>query len=119
MPRLDSQGRSIAPVTGPLGLDSPTLIVEVKSEAGQISASVVRGLQGAMLSNRADQGLLVAWGGITKDARREIRTDRLTMRVWTADDLLDELFDVYDQLPDEHRSGIPLKCAWVLDEEPD
>lgn len=59
----------------------------------------------------------MAWGGITKDAKREIRTDRLTMRVWTADDVLDELFDVYDRLPDEYRASIPLKRAWVLDEE--
>lgn len=111
------QGVDILAGSGPLGLDSPTLIVEVKSETGQVSAPVVRGLQGAMMSNRADQGLLVAWGGITKDAKREIRTDRLTMRVWTADDLLDELFDVYDLLPDSLRSRIPLKKAWVLDEE--
>jgi restriction system protein len=111
------QGVDILAGSGPLGLDSPTLIVEVKSETVQIPAPVVRGLQGAMLSNRSDQGLLVAWGGITKDAKREIRTDRLTMRVWTADDLLDELFDVYDQLPDEYRVSIPLKRAWVLDEE--
>lgn len=56
-------------------------------------------------------------GGITKDAKREIRTDRLGMRVWTTDDFLDELFDVYDRLPDEYRVSIPLKRAWVLDEE--
>ncbi len=111
------QGVDILAGSGPLGLDSPTLIVEVKSETGQIPAPVVRGLQGAMLSNRSDQGLLVAWGGITKDAKREIRTDRLTMRVWTADDLLDELFDVYDRIPDEYRASVPLKRAWVLDEE--
>lgn len=111
------QGVDILAGSGPLGLDSPTLIVEVKSETGQVSAPVVRGLQGAMLSNRSDQGLLVAWGGITKDAKREIRTDRLTMRVWTADDVLDQLFDVYDRLPEETRSAIPLKRAWVLDEE--
>lgn len=111
------QGVDILAGSGPLGLDSPTLIVEVKSETGQVSAPVVRGLQGAMLSNRSDQGLLVAWGGITKDAKREIRTDRLTMRVWTADDLLDHMFDVYDRLPEETRAKIPLKRAWVLDEE--
>jgi restriction system protein len=103
--------------SGPLGLSSPTVIVEVKSEEGQIRAPVVRGLQGAMLSNRSDQGLLVAWGGITKDAKREIRTDRLTMRVWDADDLLDQLFDIYEQLPESTRAAIPLKHAWVLDEE--
>ena len=111
------QGVDILAGSGPLGLNSPTVIVEVKSEEGQIRAPVVRGLQGAMLSNRSDQGLLVAWGGITKDAKREIRTDRLTMRVWDADDLLDQLFDIYDQLPDSTRAAIPLKHAWVLDEE--
>ncbi len=111
------QGVDILAGSGPLGLDSPTLIVEVKSEEGQIKAPVVRGLQGAMLSNRSDQGLLVAWGGINKEAKREIRTDRLTMRVWDADDLLDQLFEVYDQLPEETRRELPLKRAWVLDEE--
>lgn len=111
------QGVDILAGSGPLGLDSPTLIVEVKSETGQVSAPVVRGLQGAMRSMRADQGLLVAWGGITKDAWREIRTERLTMRVWNADDLLDQLFDVYDLLPDETRNLVPLKRAWVLDED--
>lgn len=111
------QGVDILAGSGPLGLDSPTLIVEVKSETGQVSAPVVRGLQGAMLSNRSDQGLLVAWGGISKDAKREIRTDRLTMRVWDADDVLDQLFDVYDRLPEQTRAAIPLKRAWVLDEE--
>lgn len=111
------QGVDILAGSGPLGLDSPTLIVEVKSEEGQVKAPVVRGLQGAMLSNRSEQGLLVAWGGITKDARREIRTDRLTMRVWDADDLLDQLFEVYDRMPEENRRAIPLKHAWVLDDE--
>lgn len=102
---------------GPLGLDSPTLIVEVKSEAGQIGAAVVRGLQGAMASHKADQGLLVAWGGLNKPAIAAIRTDRLTIRVWDAEDVLDHLFNVYDRLPDETRTRIPLKRAWVLDEE--
>ncbi|MGN7132506.1 restriction endonuclease [Rhodococcoides corynebacterioides] len=111
------QGVDILAGSGPLGLDSPTLIVEVKSENGQIGAPVVRGLQGAMMSNRSDQGLLVAWGGITKDAKREIRTDRLTMRVWDADDLLDQIFDVFQDLPEETRLALPLKRAWVLDEE--
>lgn len=111
------QGVDILAGSGPLGLDSPTLIVEVKSEEGQVSAPVVRSLSGAIRHNRADQGLFVAWGGITKDAKREIRPERLTMRVWDADDLLDQLFDVYDRLPDVTRAAIPLKHAWVLDEE--
>jgi restriction system protein len=102
---------------GPLGLDSPTLIVEVKSEPGPISSPVVRGLQGAMSQHRADQGLLVAWGGINGPAQREVRTDRLTLRVWDADEIVNRLLSSYDRLPDEMRARIPLKRAWVLDEE--
>lgn len=116
-PEGADQGVDILAGSGPLGLDSPTLIVEVKSEETQVAAPVVRGLQGAMLQNRSDQGLLMAWGGITKDAQREIRTDRLTMRVWDAENLLDELFDVYPQLPEWVRREIPLQQAWVLADE--
>lgn len=113
------QGVDILAGTGPLGLDSPTLIVEVKSGAAAIGAPVVRGLQGAMLSHRADQGLLVAWGGITKEAKAEIRKDRLTMRVWDADDLLDQVFEVYESLDDSLRAQIPLKRTWVLVDDGD
>ncbi|RZU62657.1 restriction endonuclease [Zhihengliuella halotolerans] len=112
------QGVDILAGSGALGLDSPTLIVEVKSEDSQVKAPIVRGLQGAMLQNRSDQGLLVAWGGITREAEREIRTDRLTMRVWSAKELLDQLFETYAQLPEDMRRRIPLKQAWVLDDEP-
>lgn len=65
----------------------------------------------------SDQGLLVPWGGITKEARRSIASDRLTMRVWDADEVLDQLFDVYELLPEGMRARIPMKRAWVLDEE--
>ncbi len=102
---------------GPLGLDSPTLIAECNSEAGQIGAQVIRGLQGAMASHKADQGLLVAWGGLNKPATQAIRTDRLTIAVWVDEAVLDHLFAVYDRLPDETRARLPLKRAWVLDEE--
>lgn len=102
---------------GPLGLDSPTLIVEVKSEPGPIASPVVRGLQGAMQQHRADQGLLVAWGGINVPAQREVRTDRLTLRVWDADEIVNRLLAAYPRLPDDMRARIPLKQVWVLDEE--
>lgn len=102
---------------GPLGLDSPTLIVEVKSEPGPVASPVVRGLQGAMSQHRADQGLLVAWGGINGPARREIRADRLTLAVWDGEEIVRRLLDVYDRLPADLRTQIPLTQAWVLNEE--
>ncbi len=110
-------GVDIVAGRGPLGLDSPTLIVEVKSEPGPIDVKVVRGLHSAMTQHRADQGLLVAWGGVTGPAAREFKRDRTSFRIWDSEELLNRLFETYDRLPASTQSRIPLKQAWVLDED--
>ena len=99
---------------GPLGLDSPTLVVEVKSEAGKIGAGVVTGLLGAMNHQAADQALLVAWGGLTPQATTLLMTQRLKLAIWTDEDILDRLTENYERLPNVTRAAIPLKQAWVL-----
>ena len=99
---------------GPLGLDSPTLVVEVKSESTQVGVPVVNQLKGALSTHGADQALLVAWGGLSKQAAELRRTQRLSIQVWTAEDLLDRLFSVYERLSDEMRVRIPLKRTWIL-----
>jgi restriction system protein len=61
--------------------------------------------------------LLVAWGGLNKQAETLRMSQRLKVRVWTAEEVIDHLLDVYDRLPEETRTAIPLKRAWVLVEE--
>ena len=111
-------GVDILAGSGPLGLDSPTLIVEVKSEPTPVDVKVVRGLHSAMTQHRADQGLLVAWGGVTKPAMREFQRDRTSFRIWDAEELLNQLFETYERLPADTQARLPLKRAWVLDENP-
>lgn len=101
---------------GPLGLDSPT-IVEVKSEPGPVGVAVMRGLHSAMDNNRAQQGLLVAMGGINAQATAEFRALRTRIQVWDAETLLGHVFAVYPRLPGATRAALPLKQAWVLDDE--
>lgn len=103
--------------TGPLGLDAPTLIVEVKSEPTPIGSRVLRGLHSAMTRHSADQALLVSWGRVTRPAELEFKRDHTTMRVWDADALLDQLFFTYDRPPPATRALIPLQQVWVLDDE--
>lgn len=110
-------GVDILAGSGPLGMDSPTLIVEVKSEPGPVDIKVLRGLHSALTHHRADQGLLVAWGGVTSAARNEFERDRTWFRIWDAEKLLDLLFETYDQLPKDTQMRIPLKRVWVLDDE--
>lgn len=99
---------------GPLGLDSPTLVVEVKSESTQIGVPILNQLKGALSTHGANQALLVAWGGLTKQAEELRRTQRLSIQVWTSEDLLDRLFSVYERLSDDMRVRIPLKRTWIL-----
>lgn len=60
----------------------------------------------------------MAWGGINSAVKREFSQQRTRMAFWDADDVLDKLFEVYPQLPDATKAALPLKLAWVLDQEP-
>lgn len=116
-PAGPDQGVDILVGSGPLGLDEPKLVVEVKSQDSAVDSEVVRRLQGAIATYGASQGLLVAWAGLNKPARDEIRQHRLKVRVWEADQVLDELFAVYELLPADTRRLVPLTRAWVLAED--
>jgi restriction system protein len=99
---------------GPLGLDSPKLLVQVKSDQSPIGAPIVTQLHGVMGTHGADQGLLVAWGGLTRPARDALKNHHFRVRIWDADDIVDAVIRTYDRLPEAIRSGIPLKPVWIL-----
>jgi restriction system protein len=102
---------------GALGLDSPRLVVQVKSDASPVGAPVVQQLQGALSTAGADQALLVAWGGLTKQAQQAVAGQQFKIRVWTADELIDALCATYSQLSEELRAELPLKQVWTVVDE--
>jgi len=106
-------GVDISAGRGPLGLDSPRLLVQVKS-GGQIGAPVVSQLQGVMSTHGADQGLLVAWSGLSKQARDALKNQQLHVRVWEAAEVIDALLRTYDRLPSEIQAAVPLRRVWML-----
>ena len=102
---------------GLLGLEGPRLIVQVKSSPTPVDAKTVRELHGVLTTHGADQALLVAWGGVNKSARNELRSQFFRVRVWNADDLLDAVLLNYDKLEEEMRADLPLKGIWSLAKE--
>lgn len=98
---------------GPLGLDAPRLLVQVKSRS-QIGAPVVTQLHGVMTTHGADQGLLVAWGGLSKPARDALETHQLRVRVWEGADVVEAVLQRYERLSEEIKSQLPLKWVWML-----
>lgn len=103
--------------SGPLGMDSPKICIQVKSSSTAMDVRVVRELQGVVGRLSADQGLLVAWGGLTRAAEREVRQQFFQVRVWNSEDVLRELIAVYDKLPGDIRAQLPLKQVWTLVED--
>ena len=104
---------------GPLGLDTPHLIVQVKSGTTPVKAQTVRELHGLLATHSAEKALLVAWGGVNRPARRELRTEFFRVRVWDADNLLGAVLRNYEKLDEELRSELPLKRIWTLVEDAD
>ncbi|MBF6606701.1 MAG: restriction endonuclease [Chloroflexi bacterium] len=98
----------------PLGFGEPRIVVQVKSTDGPADVTVLRTLKGSMTDFRADQGLVVSWGGFKDSLEREARNDYFKIRLWNQSTLLNELFETYDLLGAELRAELPLKRAWMV-----
>lgn len=107
-------GADILAAKGPLGLDSPTLCVQVKATAAPADVTTFRALQGTMTTFGASQGLLVCWGGFTQAVKNEARQHTFTIRLWDQSDLVQAIYRVYERLPEEIQAELPLKRVWTL-----
>ena len=107
-------GVDILAGAGPLGLDSPKIVVQVKSQNTQVGDEVIQTLQGALARFGADQALLVAWGGVNKNAANSLSTQKFRIRVWESDDLIQQLLTHYEEFPEALRNELPLKQVWTL-----
>lgn len=99
---------------GPLGLDAPRLCVQVKSQNSPTDVTVYRTLQGVMQTFKAEQGLLVCWGGFNKVVLTEAKQGHFMVRLWDSQNLVDAIYRTYEQLPAEIKADLPLKRAWLL-----
>ena len=104
---------------GSLGLDAPRLCVQVKSQNSPADVTVYRTLQGTMQTFKAEQGLLVCWGGFNKVVLAESRQGYFSVRLWDSRDLVEAIYRNYERLPEEIQAELPLKRVWTLvPEEP-
>jgi restriction system protein len=110
-------GVDIVAGKGPLGFDPPRLVVQVKSQDAAIDVSVLRELQGVMRQFSAEQGLLVAWGGVTKALAKEAQRLFFEIRIWDSGEVVKALQQNYDTLSEDIQTEVPLKRIWVLTDQ--
>lgn len=99
---------------GSLGLDSPRLCVQVNPEPVPADLTEYRNLLGTMQIFRANQGLLVCWGGFDRLVQREAMQGHFTVRLWDSSDLVGAVYRNYERLPAEIQAELPLQRIWML-----
>jgi restriction system protein len=107
-------GADILAGKGPLGLDRPSLCVQVKATNEPADVTVFRALQGTMTTFNADQGLLVSWNGFKQAVKTEARQHIFKIRLWDQSDIVQAIYRNYERLPEEFQAELPLKRIWVL-----
>jgi restriction system protein len=107
-------GADILAGAGPLGFGAPRLCVEVKSESSPIDRPTVDKLIGAVTKFGAHEGLFVSWSGFKTNVLRELAASFFHVRLWTQKELLQQLFDHYEQLDEDIRAELPLKRIWTV-----
>lgn len=113
-PEGSDGGVDILASDGKMGFGHQTICVEVKSGTGTTDRPTIDKLLGAMSKFNANQGLFVAWGGFKQNVEKDLASSFFRLRLWSQDDLLNELFAVYDELEDEIKAQLPLKRIWTV-----
>ena len=110
-------GKDLLAAGGEMGFGSPKICVQVKSHDNPVDRPTLDQLIGVMNKVGAEYGLLVSWSGFKSSVEQERGVHFFKIRLWDANDVIDELFDNYDRLSPEIQAEIPLKRIWMLSED--
>ena len=116
-PTGPDKGVDILASQGSLGFGSPKICVQVKSSDSPLDRPTLDQLVGTMQRVKADQGLLVSWGGFKDSVEKERANHFFSVRFWNQNDLIEELQNSYYKLDDEIKADLPLKRIWVVASE--
>jgi restriction system protein len=88
----------------------PCILVQVKSQDGDIKETTIQSLKGAM--REGDYGLFVTLSNYTKNAQRYLENTPI-IRGINGMELVDLILKYYDKLDEKHRRMIPLKMVYI------
>jgi len=108
----------ISPHGGDSGIDitaykdelPPRILVQVKSQDGDIKETTIQSLKGAM--REGDYGLFVTLSNYTKNAQKYLDNTPI-IRGINGPELVDLILKYYEQLSEKYRRMIPLKMVYI------
>ena len=88
----------------------PRILVQVKSQDGNITETTIQSLKGAM--REGDYGLFITLSNYTKNAQKYLDNTPI-IRGINGTELVDLILKYYDKLKEKHQRIIPLKMAYI------
>lgn len=88
----------------------PRILVQVKSQDGDIKESTIQSLKGAM--REGDYGLFVTLSNYTKNAQKYLDNTPI-IRGINGTELVDLILKYYDDLNEKYKKMIPLKMVYI------
>lgn len=88
----------------------PRILVQVKSQNGDIKETTIQSLKGAM--REGDYGLFVTLSNYTKNAQKYLENTPI-IRGINGTELVDLILKYYEQLSEKYRKMIPLKMVYI------
>lgn len=113
-PEGADKGVDILAAPGALGFGHPRICVQVKSSTNPTDSPTLNQLLGTMQNVKADQGLLVSWGGFKQSVEKERPNQFFQIRLWGKDELIDQILEHYHHLDEDIRTELPLKRIWTV-----
>lgn len=88
----------------------PRILVQVKSQDGDIKETTIQSLKGAM--REGDYGLFVSLSNYTKNAQKYLESTPI-IRGINGMELVDLILKYYDDLSEKYKKMIPLKMVYI------
>lgn len=109
---------SLSPHGGDSGIDitaykdelPPRILVQVKSQDGDVKEATIQSLKGAM--REGDYGLFVTLSNYTKNAKKYLDNTPI-IRGINGTELVELILRYYDKLDEKYRKMIPLKMVYI------
>jgi len=102
----------------PLGIEPPIIKVQCKRTTGSMGGPQVQQLTGTLSPGGEERGLFVTLGAFSKDAQHAERT-RQDLRLINGNELVDLIWEHYDQLSPAYKQLLPMRSVYVVDRIPD
>ena len=88
----------------------PRIVVQVKSQDGDIKETTIQSLKGAM--REGDYGVFVTLSDYTKNAKKYLENTPI-IRGINGTELVELILRYYEKLSDKYRKMIPLKMVYI------